>query len=307
MSIYCLICNKEFSDLPSLSRHCYIHGITSHGYYDRFLKKENEGLCIVCNEAAAFISIVKGYRLHCGQKCGCVTGLHKQWNDGEKSLIRKEKLKNRFKHCVITGRPKGSKNKNPYPQSEKVLQRYKDHPPPSFLGKHHSDETIKLKSKIMQKYIEKHGFQMSFKGIYKIKNPKKYIGDSTNIIWRSTWEHKFMHYLDNTPSVLSWSSEELYVGYFDPTTNKSRRYFPDFYMKVKQNNGNIEEFLVEVKPYHETVKPELKKRKIKAFNEKARKYIVNQSKWDAATQFCESKGWHFKIITEHELFGTKTK
>ena len=37
---------------------------------------------------------------------------------------------------------------------------------------------------------------MSYKGIYRPSNPKKYKGDSKNIIYRSLWERKFMNYCD---------------------------------------------------------------------------------------------------------------
>ena len=37
---------------------------------------------------------------------------------------------------------------------------------------------------------------MSYKGIYKPSNPKKYKGDQHNIIYRSLWERKFMNYCD---------------------------------------------------------------------------------------------------------------
>ena len=47
-----------------------------------------------------------------------------------------------------------------------------------------------------------------YKGKYRPHNPQKYIGDPSNIIYRSMWERKCMKYFDNNPSVIKWSSEE---------------------------------------------------------------------------------------------------
>jgi len=31
-------------------------------------------------------------------------------------------------------------------------------------------------------------------------------------------------------------------------------------------------------------------------------YTINNAKWEAAKQACESRGWLFRIITEKEIF-----
>ena len=74
---------------------------------------------------------------------------------------------------------------------------------------------------------------MSYKGIYRPSNPKKYKGDSQNIIYRSLWERKFMNYCDLNENILEWASEEFWIPYLDPTTNRVRRYFPDFLLNIK--------------------------------------------------------------------------
>ena len=48
----------------------------------------------------------------------------------------------------------------------------------------------------------------------------------------------------------------------DPTTNRVRRYFPDFFIKYKDKNGDIRRSVIEVKPMRETLEPK-DKRKIK--------------------------------------------
>ena len=87
---------------------------------------------------------------------------------------------------------------------------------------------------------------MSYKGIYRPSYPKKYKGDQRNIIYRSLWERKFMNYCDLNENILEWASEEFFIPYHDPTTNRVRRYFPDFFIKYKDKDGNIRRSVIEV-------------------------------------------------------------
>ena len=48
-----------------------------------------------------------------------------------------------------------------------------------------------------------------YKGKFTPQNPSKYIGDGTNIVYRSMWERRCMKYFDVNPSVIGWASEEL--------------------------------------------------------------------------------------------------
>jgi hypothetical protein len=139
-------------------------------------------------------------------------------------------------------------------------------------------------------------------GRFHPQNPEKYKGDHNNIIYRSSWEIKFMRYCDRNPSVLEWGSEEFFIPYLDPTTNKVRRYFPDFFIKVKTSKGEIKRYIIEVKPKRQTIPPQQtpKKRK-KTFINEVMTYEKNIAKWKAAKEFCEDRKLEFKIITEDEL------
>ena len=141
---------------------------------------------------------------------------------------------------------------------------------------------------------------MSYKGKFIPKNPSKYAGDSTNIIWRSTWERKVMDWLDQTESVVYWSSEELAIKYYNPIDNKIHRYFPDFIVKVKKKDGTVMTHVLEVKPEYQTKQP-VRKRKTQKFINEYVTYTINQSKWKAATEFCKDRGWQFRILTEKNL------
>tara|TARA_B100000700_G_scaffold124306_1_gene139270 strand:- start:3377 stop:3814 length:438 start_codon:yes stop_codon:yes gene_type:complete len=142
---------------------------------------------------------------------------------------------------------------------------------------------------------------MAYKGKYRPSHPKKYKGDPTEIVFRSLWERKFMVYCDNNQNVLEWASEEIALPYKSPVDNKFHRYFPDFYMKVKENNGTIKKYIIEVKPLKQCSPPKKPKRQTKGYLYEAYEYAKNQAKWQAATSFCKDRQWEFKVITEKEL------
>jgi len=142
---------------------------------------------------------------------------------------------------------------------------------------------------------------MSYKGKFKPTNPSKYRGDFTGIVYRSLWELRFMKYCDLNINILEWGSEEIALPYLSPLDNKVHRYFPDFYIKVKENDGQIKKYIIEVKPKKQTVEPIPQKKKTKGYIYEVMEYAKNQAKWKAAREFCEDRQWEFKVITEDEL------
>jgi len=142
---------------------------------------------------------------------------------------------------------------------------------------------------------------MAYKGRFIPTKPRKYKGDSTNIIYRSMWERKFMVYCDNNSAVLEWGSEEIIIPYISPLDGKRHRYFPDFYVKIKQSDGSIKKFIIEVKPKKQCKPPEIPKKKTKYFIAEVRTWGVNQAKWQAAIEYCNDRGMEFKILTEDHL------
>lgn len=137
---------------------------------------------------------------------------------------------------------------------------------------------------------------MRYQGRYRISFPQKYKGDPNNIIYRSSWEYKFMKWCDITPSVLEWGSEEIVIPYISPVDGKRHRYFPDFYVKLENKK-----YLVEVKPLKQTKEPKPRKRMTKQYINEVVTWSVNQAKWKAAREFCADYNWEFMLITEKEL------
>lgn len=142
---------------------------------------------------------------------------------------------------------------------------------------------------------------MSTKGFFKPRNPKKYRGDPTKIVYRSSWELKFMGYLDAHSDVVEWASEEFSIPYRSPIDNRIHRYFPDFLVKKVNADGTKETVVVEIKPFKQTKPPEVRKKQTKQYLQEVYTWGVNSAKWDAAREFCKDKKWKFMIMTEHEL------
>ena len=140
-----------------------------------------------------------------------------------------------------------------------------------------------------------------YKGKFQPSYPNKYKGDHRNIIYRSLWERKFMVYCDLNENILEWGSEELALPYRSPLDNKVHRYFPDFYIKVREKTGRIKKYLIEVKPFKQTKEPVPQKRKTKSYIYEVTEYAKNQAKWSAAREYCKDRQWEFKVLTEHEL------
>ena len=142
---------------------------------------------------------------------------------------------------------------------------------------------------------------MAYKGRYTPTNPKKYKGNSQNIFYRSLWERKFMVYCDNSEAIIEWGSEEIIIPYLSPKDGRMHRYFPDFYIKVKQANGTIKKMIIEVKPKVQCSPPKEPKRRTRRWMNAVITYGVNDAKWKYATEWCANNDMEFKILTEDHL------
>jgi hypothetical protein len=142
---------------------------------------------------------------------------------------------------------------------------------------------------------------MAYKGKYKPKNPSKYIGDPTKIIYRSLWERKFMVYCDDNEKVISWGSEEVVVPYKSPVDNKMHRYFVDFIIETIQSDGTKKIQLIEIKPKKQCKAPKKKSRVTRRYISEVKRWGVNSAKWKAATEYASDRGWTFIILNEDHL------
>ena len=111
------------------------------------------------------------------------------------------------------------------------------------------------------------------------------------IIYRSSYEKKFVSWLENNPEVKYWGSECLRIPYFYPKDGKTHSYYPDYVVQMQDNTLMI----IEIKPSSQTTKP---------VNENTwvgEAYYKNMCKWKATLEFCKNKGYKFKILTEKTI------
>jgi hypothetical protein len=143
-------------------------------------------------------------------------------------------------------------------------------------------------------------------GMFTPTDPHRYLGDATNIIFRSSWEQRAFKFLDTNPYIIGWASEPFGIDYMKPTiikgkaTVKRAKYFPDLYVEYIDKNGNERKELIEIKPDKQT-RPS-KARKATTKIQENYVYTVNMAKWQAAEAWCKKNGVTFRIATEKTLF-----
>lgn len=137
-------------------------------------------------------------------------------------------------------------------------------------------------------------------GYYQVKNPAKYSGN-TLPEYRSSWEKDFMVTCDINPAVLEWASEPFSISYQCPIDGKTKQYWVDFAIKYIDADGNVRTQIVEIKPYKQSVMEAARTKRDKQI------VLVNQAKWYAAKEFCDSNGLEFVVYTERELYPKRKK
>jgi len=131
--------------------------------------------------------------------------------------------------------------------------------------------------------------------------PEKYMGDTSNIVYRSSWELHFLRWCDRNDAVLKYAAEEFSIPYVSPVDNRTHRYYPDGIVQIKHRNGEIKRYIIEIKPARQCVEPKKPARMTKTFIAEAKTYAVNQAKWQAASEFAKDNGIEFKVLTENDL------
>jgi len=155
-------------------------------------------------------------------------------------------------------------------------------------------------------------------GEFTPQHPEKCINSQANkkIIYRSSWELRIFNWADQNKNVKRWGSEIIKIPYiFDldkaKGVNKLRNYWPDLYAEIINKDGELETFLIEVKPIKQKQKPKrpknLTKKAISNYNVAMSTYIQNMNKWKYARVFCEGKNWKFKTLTENDIFKGESK
>jgi hypothetical protein len=143
-------------------------------------------------------------------------------------------------------------------------------------------------------------------GYFRPARPEKYVGDVSTIVFRSSWEFKFLKWCDSSPTVIKYASEPVGIPYMSPLDKRGHTYYVDFYVVTKDNEGNEQGWLIEVKPNKYTKPPvaptRMTDKQTANYVHSAKQYIVNRAKFEAAKEFAAVRGLKFGIITENFLF-----
>ena len=79
----------------------------------------------------------------------------------------------------------------------------------------------------------------SRKSIFIPKNPKKYVGNASNIFVGVVGREYSVKDVIQMTNIVTWASEEFSIPYILSLDNKRHRYYPDFLIKVKEPDGKI--------------------------------------------------------------------
>ena len=140
-------------------------------------------------------------------------------------------------------------------------------------------------------------------GYYKVNNPDKYAGDPRVVIFRSSWERKFMIMCDLNPQIIRWGSEPVEIRYYSPLDQRAHIYNVDFFIEVFDNEGKVVRYLVEIKPSNQidempVLEGRLTEKKVQKYESLMKAYHINKAKQQAATQWALDRGMRYIVLTE---------
>lgn len=164
----CSICDFSSEEYSGLSSHIIQkHKIKIKDYYDTFLKKENEGICIYCPKPTKFLNIKDGYKKYCSVKCS-------HQSDEVKDKIREGMEKSEHWQEVLKSNDyrknlsNGIKNSD-YIKNVVHTKEYKDNmsniikTSENFYKSHHTKEYSEKRSKISSKLAKEGKMNVHYK------------------------------------------------------------------------------------------------------------------------------------------------
>lgn len=175
----CLICNK---DCKRLGKHVLVHNLNAKSYYDKYLKKDNEGICPMCGKPTPFLGISIGYQKHCSARCGLDNPETRE--NFEQSMLKNHGVKYSSQSKELLAKSKQTKkeryNNENFNNRDKAKQ--------TCLDRYGTDSAARLdstKEKIKQTNLKRRGVEhvlQDKKIIQKGKNTKleKYGSETYN-------------------------------------------------------------------------------------------------------------------------------
>ena len=147
-------------------------------------------------------------------------------------------------------------------------------------------------------------------GEYKPINASKYKG-KWPIYYRSSWEKRLCSFFDCNDNVIKWTSESIIVPYYNPITQRTHRYYPDFSVEYYDQDGVLIKEIIEVKPERDAAIAEGraappargKRQSVEAYMRQMATHVKNTQKWDAAKVIATKMGYKFRVVSEKDMFG----
>lgn len=291
--IKCLICSKEFKNLKALSTHINLtHQLTSKQYYDKFIKKDGDGICKVCGNKTNFRRLGIGYLQRCSTKCFLLIHsppensgrkqdkkiVEKRIKNTNQDLKEKHRKETMFKKYGVSNygeTPQGRKNASecfkdkPNPRSDEHQKRIIDSKRNNGTLLHSEETKRKIsisnsgENNPFRKYLNKGG---------KIpKNSGGISGYYDDLYFRSSLELSFLHYYkEKNFTILSAENNNYKVTYF--IDGKEKIYYPDYFI-VELN------LVVEIKPHS----------------------LLSYNNNKIKTETAKNKFNNYKVLTEKEI------
>ena len=158
------------------------------------------------------------------------------------------------------------------------------------------------------------------KGFYHLVNPGKYMFEgTTEVEYKSGWERDFFPVCDGNERVVRWGYEPFEIPYSSPALMKQSLYRPDVYLEMLNEDGNIEKWLIEIKPVAYSIVPtpprplppgcqDQKKmasyqKRLAAYQRKCLDVATNFAKWEAAEAWCRRHQVNWMIFNEENTRG----
>lgn len=179
----CCICGMWCSTKQAFSFHILKeHKIKYKDYYDRYILKENENKCRLCNHETTFLNIHEGYTKYCSTLCSNMSALTKERK--EKSFLQ------RYGHKTYT-QTKEYRNRM---EDRGLITPIKDYTAFTYYRRLVENETYKHKKELYKKWDGKDyydGEMLITNNEYKKMYPKM---DLSNNVKQPTVDHKLSVY-----------------------------------------------------------------------------------------------------------------
>lgn len=241
--IKCLICDYECNKNYLGTHLNNTHNISLQSYYDKFIKSEEEGICILCKKQTKFRGLFNGYNPTCSRKCGYkLREQVLQSKFGVSNPFQLQEIKQKSKETLLEKYGTDNISKTEYAKNKKIQTCLKNH------GVEYPSCSKEVLEKAVANNIKKYGVgnvmhvesiaqKAALNGGGKAIAEKYTTKFGDEILVQGTYEKKFVDYCEKNNYRVLNGPTILYE--FE---GKERKYRVDF--QVFKDNQKI---LVEIK------------------------------------------------------------